>query len=97
MLDDLRLRATEELVDVRLALGHERDLVPVLKGLVVEHPPRERLWHRLLFALVATGRRGEALDAHRRLAAVLDVELGGRPNPATARLLDPVRNPGPRR
>src|SRR4051812_25762024 len=52
VLDDLRMSTTEELVDVRLALGHQHDLVPVLKGLVLENPLRERLWHQLLLALV---------------------------------------------
>ncbi|MCS7480296.1 BTAD domain-containing putative transcriptional regulator [Umezawaea endophytica] len=94
VLDDLRMCATEELVDVRLALGHQHHLVPVLKGLVVEHPLRERLWHQLLLALVATGRRSEALDAYRQLSLVLDVELGVRPSPATAELLDPIRHTG---
>jgi len=94
VLDDLRMSTTEELVDVRLALGHQRDLVPVLKGLVVEHPLRERLWHQLLLALVATGRRGEAMDAYRRLSVLLDVELGVRPNPATTALLDLIRHTG---
>jgi len=95
VLEDLRMCATEELVDVRLALGHQQDLVPVLKGLVAEHPLRERLWHQLLLALVGTGRRSEALDAYRRLSVVLDVELGVEPTPATTELLDPIRHAGP--
>lgn len=94
VLDDLRMSTTEELVDVRLALGHQHDLVPVLKGLVVEHPLRERLWHQLMLALVATGRRAEVLDAYRRLSVVLDVELGVRPSPATTALLDLIRLSG---
>jgi SARP family transcriptional regulator, regulator of embCAB operon len=97
VLDELRMSATEELVDVRLALGHQHDLVPVLKGLVVEHPLRERLWHQLMLALVATGRRAEVLDVYRRLSVVLDVELGVRPSPATTALLDLIWPSGPDR
>jgi DNA-binding SARP family transcriptional activator len=93
MLDDLRLTAIEELVDVRMALGQHHDLVPMLQGLVVDHPLRERLWHQLLVALLATGRRSEALVAYRRLSFVLASELGVAPSAATAALHELIRRP----
>jgi DNA-binding SARP family transcriptional activator len=88
VLDDLRISAIEQLVDIRLAMGHEHELVPMLKGLVVDHPLRERLWHQLLQALLSTGRRNEVLDTYRRLASLLDRELGVRPNAASTELHD---------
>jgi DNA-binding SARP family transcriptional activator len=91
MLDDLRISAIEQLVDIRLALGHEHELVPMLKGLVVDYPLRERLWHQLLLALWASGRRNEVLGTYRRLAALLDRELGVRPNAASTELRDMAR------
>jgi DNA-binding SARP family transcriptional activator len=91
VLDDLRMSAIEELVDIRMALGHQQDLVPMLKGLVVDHPLRERLWHQLLLALWATGRRSEVLDAYQRLSSLLDTELGVQPSAATTELHEMVR------
>jgi DNA-binding SARP family transcriptional activator len=85
-LNEERISAIEELVDVRLALGHEHELIPELKALVVEHPLRERLWHQLLLALEATGRRSELVDTYQRLTAVLDTELGVAPSRATTEL-----------
>jgi len=86
VLDDLRLRCLEELVDVRFTLGQHYDVVPLLKGAIADHPLHERLWHQLLLALLGTGRRAEAREHYRRLAALLDAELGVTPDPATARL-----------
>jgi DNA-binding SARP family transcriptional activator len=94
VLDEERLSATEELVDVRLDLGHHRALVPELKALVREHPLRERLWHQLLLALAATGRRSEVVDHYRRLAHLLDTELGVRPSQDVTDLHDLVRRGG---
>lgn len=91
MLDDLRMSATEELVEVRMSLGHEQDLVPILKGLVIEHPLRERLWHQLLLALWSTGRRSEVLEEYQRLWSLLDRELGVRPAQATTELNELAR------
>ena len=94
ILDEEHLSATEELIDVRLDLGHHRALVPELKALVREHPLRERLWHQLLLALAAVGRRSEVVDHYRLLAHVLDTELGVRPSQAVTELHDLVRGGG---
>ncbi|GAB1510167.1 AfsR/SARP family transcriptional regulator [Actinophytocola sp. KF-1] len=94
LLDEERLAAIEELVDVRLDLGQHRTLVPELKALVREHPLRERLWHQLLIALAATGRRTEVLDSYRRLVHVLETELGVPPSRAVTALHDRVRRGG---
>jgi SARP family transcriptional regulator, regulator of embCAB operon len=94
LLDEERLAAIEELVDIRLALGHHRVLVPQLEALVREHPLRERLWHQLLLALTAAGRRSEVVDAYRRLTRLLDSELGVAPSLAVTELHDLVRRGG---
>ncbi len=94
LLDEERLSAVEELVDVRLDLGQHRALVPELKALVREHPLRERLWHQLLLALAAAGRRSEVMDSYRRLTHVLQTELGVRPSQAVTELHDLVRRGG---
>ncbi len=94
LLDEERMSAVEELVDVRLDLGQHRALVPELKALVREHPLRERLWHQLLLALAAAGRRSEVMDSYRRLAHLLQTELGVRPSQAVTDLHDLVRRGG---
>ncbi|GAA3464760.1 hypothetical protein GCM10018963_67730 [Saccharothrix longispora] len=91
VLDEQRLDAIEDLVGLRLALGSHDELVPALAGLVVEHPLRERLWHHLVGALAASGRRTEALAAYQRLVRVLDAELGVAPSAATRELYEAVR------
>ncbi|QFZ21047.1 AfsR/SARP family transcriptional regulator [Saccharothrix syringae] len=94
VLDEQRVVAIEDLAGVRLALGLHEELVPELAGLVVEHPLRERLWHHLLAALAASGRRAEAVAVYHRLVRVLDRELGVAPDAATRRLYESVRHSG---
>ncbi|MGW5053745.1 AfsR/SARP family transcriptional regulator [Actinokineospora sp. NPDC004072] len=94
VLEEQRLCAIEDLVEVRLALGGHVELVPVLAGLVVEHPLRERLWRHLVAALAASGRRTEAVAVYRRLVRVLDAELGVAPSASTQQLYDAVRGRG---
>ncbi|GAA3853938.1 hypothetical protein GCM10022243_19400 [Saccharothrix violaceirubra] len=91
VLDEQRVDAWEELMDVRLALGAHQDLVPVLAGLVVEHPLRERLWCQLVTALCGAGRRSEAVAVYQRLVRVLDTELGVEPCPESRALYEAIR------
>ena len=91
VLDEQRIGAIEDLVGVRLALGFHDELVPVLAGLVVEYPLRERLWRHLVAALAASGRRTEAVAVYQRLVKVLDAELGVTPSAATNELYEAVR------
>jgi DNA-binding SARP family transcriptional activator len=42
-LEELRIQAMEDRIEVELALGHAPDLVPELEQLIQEHPFRERL------------------------------------------------------
>jgi DNA-binding SARP family transcriptional activator/tetratricopeptide (TPR) repeat protein len=79
-LEQLRLLATEGLVQARLGLGEHADLVPELESLVRRHPFQERLHGHLMLALYRVGRQHDALAVFRRLAALLDAELGIRPS-----------------
>lgn len=81
-LEDLRLAAIEDGVDVELALGRHGSLAGELEALVSEHALRERLHGQLMLALYRSGRQAEALDVYRRLRRTLVDELGLEPGPA---------------
>ena len=87
-LDELRLGATEELIDAELALGHHRLIVAELEALVTDHPLRERLLCQLMLALYRSGRQADALDAYLRARSVLNEQLGLEPGPGSARTPD---------
>lgn len=84
--DELRMRATEDLVQADLALGTHAPAIATLEGLVGRFPLRERLWGLLMVALYRGGRQGEALRTYARARAVLTEELGVDPGPELARL-----------
>ncbi|MDQ7809129.1 BTAD domain-containing putative transcriptional regulator [Amycolatopsis sp. A133] len=75
-LTERRLLVEEQYADLGLALGRHSELVPRLRGLVAQTSLRERLWAQLVLALHGSGRRAEALDAYRTIAAQLAEELG---------------------
>jgi DNA-binding SARP family transcriptional activator len=79
-LEDLRLLAREELIDARLALGQQAELIPELEALVAEHPFNERLRGQLMTALYRTGRQAEALELYREARRLLVEELGLEPS-----------------
>ena len=85
-LEELRLVAVEERAEADLALGHHAELVAHLRGLVDEHPLRERLWAQLVLALYRSGRQAEALRAATEVRRVLGEELGIEPGPALRQL-----------
>ena len=64
-LEELRLVALEERLDVALASGDGPSLVPELEALVSLHPLRERLRAQLMLSLYAGGRQADALAAYR--------------------------------
>jgi DNA-binding SARP family transcriptional activator len=80
-LDEKRFTAVEERVDVELRLGHERELIGELTGLVQRHPLRERLRGQLMTALSRAGRRADALAVFREGRQVLAADLGIEPGP----------------
>jgi DNA-binding SARP family transcriptional activator len=78
-LEELRLEALEEHVDVSLAAGRQAAVVGELESLVEAHPLRERLRGQLMLALYRCGRQAEALAAYRDARHTLVDELGIEP------------------
>ena len=73
---ELWLAATELRIEADLACGRAAQVVAELRGLVTEHPIRERLWLLLMRALEDAGRRAEALAVYARAQEVIAAELG---------------------
>ncbi len=76
-----RLTVVEQLLDARLAMGEDAELVPELDRLVGEAPYREHLHAQLMTALYRSGRQAEALEAFRRARRHLVGDLGIEPGP----------------
>ena len=68
--------ATELRIEGDLGCGRAAEVIPALRGLVVEHPLRERFWVLLVRALEEAGRRAEALEAYAKARAVIADQLG---------------------
>lgn len=79
-LDEQRVTALEECVDVELRLGNAVDLIDELTEAVARHPLRDRLRGQLMLALSAIGRQADALavyrDGRRHYADELGIEPG---------------------
>ncbi len=78
------LTATELRIEADLACGRAAQVVPELRGLVAEHPLRERLWLLLMRALEEAGRRAEALEVYAQAREVIADELGVDPGSRAA-------------
>jgi len=85
-LEEARLVALEERLEVDLRLGRHVELVGELQSLVASHPDRERLCRQLMVALYRSGRRAQALAVYRSTRRVLVEELGLEPGPALQQL-----------
>ena len=81
-LEELRLTALEQRIEVDLALGRHAELVGELEELVTQQPLRERLRGQLMLALYRSGRQAEALETYREARRTLVGELGIEPGPA---------------
>ncbi len=82
-LDELRLVATDEWAEARMANGDHASMVSELESLVTRHPLRECYWRLLMLALYRTGRQAEALRRASELRAILRAEVGLDPSPTT--------------
>jgi DNA-binding SARP family transcriptional activator/tetratricopeptide (TPR) repeat protein len=80
-LDEERLTATEDYLELELGLGHHHPLIGEITRLVHENPLRERLRGLLMVALYRAGRQAEALDVYRAGRDLLIEELGLEPGP----------------
>jgi DNA-binding SARP family transcriptional activator len=83
---ELWFTTTELRLEADLACGRAAQLIPELRGLVTEHPLRERLWALLVRALEEAGRRAEALEAYAQARQVISDELGVDPGSELQRL-----------
>jgi tetratricopeptide (TPR) repeat protein len=81
-LEEERLAALEDRIEVELGLGQHAVLVAELDALVGEHPMRERFLAQLMLALYRCGRQADALEYYRRARERLVGELGIEPGPA---------------
>lgn len=99
-LEELRLTATEELLDTEVGIGNHARVVGELETLALAHPVRERLHGLWMLALYRSGRQAEALEAYRTVRAhlidVLGVEPGAPLRALQERILsqDPMLEPG---
>ncbi|WP_083977390.1 AfsR/SARP family transcriptional regulator [Kitasatospora azatica] len=75
-LQERRLTAAEQLIDIRLDLGEAADVVWDIQQLVREHPLCERLRARLMLALYRSGRPADALEEYSKVRKLLVEELG---------------------
>ncbi len=81
-LEEARLRAIGDRIAADLALGSPPDaLVTELSDLVAAHPLREPFHTLLIRALLAAGRRADALAAYEKVRRLLADELGTDPGP----------------
>jgi DNA-binding SARP family transcriptional activator len=89
-LEEFRLVALEERIDVRLSAGEHALVVAELEQLSAEHPSRERLVGLLMLALYRCGRQSDALEVYTRGRLRLDEELGLEPLPELQRLQEAI-------
>lgn len=75
-LDEQRMTALEDCLDLELALGQHRQAASELQALAREYPLRERITAQLMLALYRSGRQAEALGTYRQLSSRLARELG---------------------
>src|SRR6266511_96107 len=94
-LEEKRLAALEDCLDLELAAGEHGKAVAELRVLVARHPAGERLVGQLMVALFRGGRQAEALAAYHELAGRLAEELGLDPGPELRRLYEAVLREDP--
>lgn len=85
-LDEQRLTALEECVDVELRLHRAADLIGELTESVERNPLRERLRGQLMLALSGVGRQADALAVYREGRRLYAEELGIEPGAALQEL-----------
>ncbi|MCT9081113.1 AfsR/SARP family transcriptional regulator, partial [Streptomyces fulvoviolaceus] len=95
VLEERRLAAVEQLMELRLALGESRELIGDLRELVAEHPLGESFRGQLMLALYRSGRQAEALAEYGSVRELLVEELGVDPGPQLAKLYEGILRDSP--
>jgi DNA-binding SARP family transcriptional activator len=85
-LEEQRLTAYEQFLELRLQLGQHRELVAELTALVKERPLREHARALLMLAQYRSGRRAESLEVFREGRRLYIDELGLEPGATLQRL-----------
>jgi predicted ATPase/DNA-binding SARP family transcriptional activator len=80
-LEELRSRATLDLIEAGLALGKSDSLTGELRAIIAADPVAERPRGLLMRALYAAGRQAEALAVYAQARELLASELGVDPSP----------------
>jgi ABC-2 type transport system ATP-binding protein len=75
-LEETRLAAAEEWLEVELHLGRHNVVLDELIEFAVEHPYRQRLLFQLMLALYRAGRAPEALLVYQRTRRLYVDQLG---------------------
>jgi predicted ATPase/DNA-binding SARP family transcriptional activator len=89
-LDELRLGAEENRLELLIDAGRHAEALADLDRLAGEHPLRERLHRLLMLALYRSGRQADALAAEQRLRRRLADELGIDPSPELRELTSAI-------
>ncbi|MFE9694489.1 BTAD domain-containing putative transcriptional regulator [Micromonospora sp. NPDC005806] len=89
-LEELRLGAVEDRLELLLEAGRQAEAVADLERLVAAHPLRERLHRLLMLALYRGGRQADALTAYHALRHRLADELGIDPAPELQALAEAI-------
>ncbi|MEU3455540.1 BTAD domain-containing putative transcriptional regulator [Micromonospora sp. NPDC006766] len=89
-LEELRLGAMEDRLELLLESGRQAEAVADLEHLVVAHPLRERLHRLLMLALYRAGRQADAITAYHALRHRLADELGIDPAPELQALAEAI-------
>jgi DNA-binding SARP family transcriptional activator len=85
-LEERKIAALLEKIEIELALGWHGELVGELHALLAEYPLREQLRGHLMLALYRCGRVAEALTTYHDGRALLADELGLDPGPELQQL-----------
>ncbi|MER6381356.1 BTAD domain-containing putative transcriptional regulator [Streptomyces sp. NPDC001250] len=94
-LEERRLRAVEQLFDVRLDRGEAAELVGDLREIVAQYPLREALRGQLMLALHRSERQAEALAEYSKVRELLVEELGIDPGPSLTKLYEDILRESP--
>ncbi|WP_446220031.1 AfsR/SARP family transcriptional regulator [Micromonospora sp. IBHARD004] len=89
-LEELRLGAVEDRLELLLEAGRQAEAVADLELLVAAHPLRERLHRLLMLALYRSGRQADAITAYHALRHRLADELGIDPAPELQALAEAI-------